>query len=88
MSGIILHPDTARDLEQLGIIHESDYRFYPDGMIPCGSRWYRDHAEAERVMATLKPTRGPGWILNSYYCYNCDGYHVGHTREKWKAKKR
>lgn len=56
----------------------------PDNMQPCGKFYFVSRKEAEKKLANLEPdpNRGPGYILNSYYCFNCDGFHVGHTRVK------
>lgn len=54
----------------------------PDGMEPCGKFWYLSSDSANAAMVTMQPdpNRGPGWILNSFYCFDCDGFHIGHTR--------
>ena len=54
----------------------------PDGMNPCGKFWHLTKAEAEEQISHMEPRRGPGFILNAYYCYDCDGYHIGHTKER------
>jgi hypothetical protein len=58
----------------------------PDNMDPCGKVWYATLQEAEKKAATMKSNRGANWILNAYYCYVCDGFHVGHTKKSRKEK--
>lgn len=52
----------------------------PDGMNPCGKKWYLTQQEADAEMAHMHSIRGPEYILNSFYCFDCDGFHIGHTR--------
>lgn len=50
----------------------------PDAMNPCGKRWFLTAREPREEIRHMKP-RKPNSVLNSYYCYPCDGYHIGHT---------
>jgi hypothetical protein len=59
----------------------------PDGMEPCGKVWFFSKGTAEREMEHMKSIRGPEFELNAYYCYGCDGHHIGHTRIQRKKKK-
>jgi hypothetical protein len=58
-----------------------------DGMDPCGKKWFKDQAEAEREMEHMHSIRGPEYELNAYYCYDCDGFHIGHTRIRKEGRR-
>lgn len=83
---MVLNP-TAEDSAR--ILHDSQYAFsvLPDGMEPCGKFWYVSRQSATERMATMEPdpNRGPGYILNVYFCFDCDGFHIGHTKVRAKA---
>jgi hypothetical protein len=55
----------------------------PDGMQPCGKDWLRSRAEGNAVLARMVSDRDAKvWVLKVYYCHDCDGFHVGHTRRR------
>lgn len=59
----------------------ADAEVLPDNMNPCGKVWFptKFAAESEIESQHMKPIK-PGHVLNGYYCYGCDGYHIGHTK--------
>jgi hypothetical protein len=62
----------------------------PDNMQPCGKFWFKSEAEAEEKISRdgMHSIKGPAYALNVYYCYGCDGYHIGHTLIKKMKDKR
>lgn len=56
----------------------------PDNMDPCGKYWYATREEAENNLKLLGWTsnKGPRFKMNAYYCFGCDGFHIGHTEMK------
>lgn len=64
------------------ILRESALPILPDGMNPCGKYWHPSQGEAEFQMTKMVPIRGPEFVLNAYYCFPCDGWHVGHTLKR------
>ena len=75
----------------LGLDHLVNFypvEILPDNMEPCGKKWFRSKAEAEAELPSMRPTRGPKFRLNAYYCEGCDGFHIGHTRIKPDLRRR
>lgn len=59
-------------------------------MTPCGKWWYRDQKEAEGRLNTMlrRPDIKLPETLNTYYCEECMGWHVGHNFKLLSVAKR
>lgn len=56
----------------------------PASMNPCGKFWHKTEEEATQHLAVMlkQPSIRKGYLLDAYYCEDCEGWHIGHSHYK------